>query len=158
LQHQPCIYGRRPRRQRLRSYSTETCSSSKIEARTYEDVAFRYLPADEHPDQGAIAEFHKRPLDALAGCSRRPCCARRRAWSSSGTLPDQDAEPAKPEPNRLNPKPSPSAGVPTDRSSSLEWSATSPILESRIMPSGVSKGSFVLGSNAQIEVEPKRRS
>src|SRR5664280_3713633 len=51
----------------LYGYSTGVYSSRRIETRTYEDVAFRYLSADEHPDHDTIAEFRKRHLDALAG-------------------------------------------------------------------------------------------
>ena len=48
-------------------YATGVYSSRKIEARTYEEVAFRYLSADQHPDHDTIAEFRKRHLEALAG-------------------------------------------------------------------------------------------
>ena len=51
----------------LYSYATGTYSSRKIEARTHEDVALRYLSADEHPDHDTIAAFRKRHLEALAG-------------------------------------------------------------------------------------------
>src|SRR5271167_2885741 len=51
----------------LYGYCTGTCSSRQIEAKTYEDVAFRYLAADEHPDHSSWAEFRKRHLEALAG-------------------------------------------------------------------------------------------
>ncbi len=51
----------------LYGYATEVYSSRKIEARTYEDVAFRYLTGDQHPDHATIAEFRKRHLEALAG-------------------------------------------------------------------------------------------
>src|SRR5208283_3139927 len=51
----------------LYGYCTGVCSSRKIEAKTYEDVAFRYLAADEHPDHSSWAEFRKRHLEALAG-------------------------------------------------------------------------------------------
>jgi transposase len=51
----------------LYGYATGVYSSRKIEARTYEDVAFRYLSADAHPDHDTIAEFRKRHLEALAG-------------------------------------------------------------------------------------------
>jgi transposase len=51
----------------LYGYATGVCSSRKIEARTYDDVAFRFLSADEHPDHDTIAEFRKRHLKALAG-------------------------------------------------------------------------------------------
>jgi transposase len=51
----------------LYGYCTGTYSSRKIQAKTYEDVAFRYLSADEHPDHTTVAEFRKRHLEALAG-------------------------------------------------------------------------------------------
>ncbi len=51
----------------LYGYATGVYSSRKIEARTYEDVAFRYLAADAHPDHDTFAEFRKRHLEALAG-------------------------------------------------------------------------------------------
>jgi transposase len=37
-------------------------NSRKIEARTYEDVAFRYLSADTHPDHDTFAEFLSLPF------------------------------------------------------------------------------------------------
>jgi transposase len=42
-------------------------SSRKIERATYEDVAFRVLAANQHPDHDSIAGFRQRHLDALAG-------------------------------------------------------------------------------------------
>ena len=48
-------------------YCVGVVSSRQIEKRTYEDVAFRYLSADEHPDHTTINEFRKRHLKALAG-------------------------------------------------------------------------------------------
>jgi transposase len=50
----------------LYGYATGVYSSRKIESRTFEDVAFRYLSADEHPDHDTIATFRKRHLAALA--------------------------------------------------------------------------------------------
>ena len=50
----------------LYGYCIGVYSSRKIESRTYEDVAFRYLSADQHPDHDTIAEFRKRHLQALA--------------------------------------------------------------------------------------------
>jgi transposase len=44
-------------------------SSWKIERATYEDVAFRYLAANQHPDHNAIARFREKNLDVLEGCS-----------------------------------------------------------------------------------------
>jgi len=51
----------------LYGYATGVYSSRKIEGRTFEDVAFRYLSGDQHPDHATIAEFRKRHLDALSG-------------------------------------------------------------------------------------------
>jgi transposase len=51
----------------LYGYAKGVYSSRKIETRTYEDVAFRFLSADTHPDHATIAEFRKRHLQALAG-------------------------------------------------------------------------------------------
>jgi transposase len=51
----------------LYGYATGVYSSRKIETRTYEDVAFRYLSGDQHPDHATLAEFRKRHLRALAG-------------------------------------------------------------------------------------------
>jgi len=41
-------------------------SSRKIEQATYEEVPYRVLAADQHPDHDTIAEFRKRHLPALA--------------------------------------------------------------------------------------------
>jgi len=51
----------------LYGYANGVYSSRKIETRTFEDVAFRYLSGDQHPDHATIAEFRKRHLDALSG-------------------------------------------------------------------------------------------
>ena len=51
----------------LYGYARGVYSSRKIEARTYEEVAFRYLSGDQHPDHDSFAEFRKRHLEALAG-------------------------------------------------------------------------------------------
>jgi transposase len=51
----------------LYGYATGVYNSRKIEKRTFEDVAFRYLSGDQHPDHATIAEFRKRHLTALAG-------------------------------------------------------------------------------------------
>jgi transposase len=50
----------------LYGYATGVYSSRKIQARTYEDVGFRFLSGDQHPDHATIAEFRKRHLEALA--------------------------------------------------------------------------------------------
>jgi transposase len=50
----------------LYGYAVGTRSSRLIEKATYEDVAFRYLSADQHPDHDSIAEFRKVHLEALS--------------------------------------------------------------------------------------------
>jgi len=51
----------------LYGYCRGVVSSRKMEQATHEDVAFRYLSADTHPDHDTIASFRKRHLAALAG-------------------------------------------------------------------------------------------
>jgi len=46
-------------------YATGVFSSRKLEAATYESVAFRYIAANTHPDHDTIATFRKRFLDQL---------------------------------------------------------------------------------------------
>ncbi len=50
----------------LYGYATGVFSSRKLQAKTYDDVAFRFLSADQHPDHSTLAEFRKRHLEALA--------------------------------------------------------------------------------------------
>ncbi len=47
-------------------YCRGVASSRRIERATYEDVAFRYLAADEHPDHDTIADFRKEHLASLS--------------------------------------------------------------------------------------------
>jgi transposase len=49
------------------AYCTGKPSSRKIERATYEEVTYRVLAADQHPDHASIAEFRRRHLQALAG-------------------------------------------------------------------------------------------
>ena len=49
------------------AYCVGKPSSRKIERATYEDVAFRVLSGDQHPDHDCIASFRKEHLGALAG-------------------------------------------------------------------------------------------
>jgi transposase len=51
----------------LYAYSVGKPSSRKIERATYEDVAFRVLAGDQHPDHDCIAAFRKEHLGTLAG-------------------------------------------------------------------------------------------
>ena len=49
------------------AYCVGKPSSRRIERATYEEVAFRVLAGDQHPDHDCIAEFRKQHLQALAG-------------------------------------------------------------------------------------------
>jgi transposase len=51
----------------LYGYCTGTFSSRKIERKTYEDVAFRYLAGGEHPDFSTICTFRRVHLSAIDG-------------------------------------------------------------------------------------------
>ena len=51
----------------LYAYSLGVPSSRQIEKRTYEDVAFRVIAGNRHPDHDSICAFRKRHLTALAG-------------------------------------------------------------------------------------------
>jgi transposase len=51
----------------LYGYCIGVTSSRRIERATYDDVAFRYLAADQHPDHDTIANFRREHLSALAG-------------------------------------------------------------------------------------------
>ena len=50
----------------LYGYCLGVMSSRRIERATYDDLAFRYLAADQHPDHDTIAEFRKQHLPVLA--------------------------------------------------------------------------------------------
>ena len=50
----------------LYGYSIGMTSSRAIEKATYDNVAFRYLAADQHPDHDTIASFRRQHLEALA--------------------------------------------------------------------------------------------
>ena len=49
------------------AYCTGTPSSRQIERATHEQVPYRVLAADQHPDHDSIAAFRQRHLQALAG-------------------------------------------------------------------------------------------
>jgi transposase len=51
----------------LYGYCIGKVSSRKLEQATYEDVAFRVLACNQHPDHDSIAEFRKRHLQELGG-------------------------------------------------------------------------------------------
>ncbi len=47
-------------------YSIGIVSSRRMEKASYENVAFRYLAANQHPDHDTLAEFRRRHLTAMA--------------------------------------------------------------------------------------------
>jgi len=49
----------------LYGYSVGVVSSRRIERATHEDVGFRVLAGDQHPDHTAISAFRKRHIEAL---------------------------------------------------------------------------------------------
>lgn len=51
----------------LYGYCTGTYSSRKLERKTYDDIAVRFLTADQHPDHDTIAAFRQKHLNELAG-------------------------------------------------------------------------------------------
>lgn len=51
----------------LYGYSIGVTSSRVIEKATFDNLAFRYLAADQHPDHDTIADFRRQHLEALAG-------------------------------------------------------------------------------------------
>lgn len=51
----------------LYGYAIGVTSSRRIERATYDDLAFRYLAADRHPDHDTIAAFRREHVEALAG-------------------------------------------------------------------------------------------
>ena len=48
------------------AYAVGVPSSRKIEKKTYEDIGFRLVAADNHPDHDTICEFRSRHLEALS--------------------------------------------------------------------------------------------
>ena len=48
-------------------YSTGTFSSRKLEAATYDSIAYRYICANTHPDHDTINQFRKKNLESLKG-------------------------------------------------------------------------------------------
>jgi len=50
----------------LYAYATGRASSRKIEQATYDELALRYLAANQHPDHDTIAQFRQQHLEPLA--------------------------------------------------------------------------------------------
>ena len=65
----------------LYGYCVGVASSRALERKSYEDVAFRYLTADQHPDHDTIANFRNNIWPRWEDCLCRPCnCAKRPDW------------------------------------------------------------------------------
>jgi transposase len=65
----------------LYSYAIGESSSRRIEQATYDNVAFRYLSADQHPDHETIANSDSSIWRAWADCLCRPCgCVKEQDW------------------------------------------------------------------------------
>ncbi len=82
----------------LYGYCVGVVSSRKIEAATYDPVAFRYLAANEHPDHDSIAEFRRRHLPAVMALFWEvlPLCRNDRAQLAPLRQPVEPNRGAKP--------------------------------------------------------------
>jgi len=56
----------------LYAYSVGVPSSRKIETKTQEDIAFRVIAGNTHPDHSCISEFRRIHLEALTGLFVQP--------------------------------------------------------------------------------------
>lgn len=64
---QPAVHPKMLTKLLVYGYAIGVRSSRKIERATYEDLAFRWLSADQHPDHNTIARFREKNLDVLEG-------------------------------------------------------------------------------------------
>ena len=68
-------------------YATGVLSSRRIEAATYESVAFRYIAANEHPDHDSLCTFRKRFLKEIGALFVQVLCiARQMKLLKLGTI------------------------------------------------------------------------
>jgi transposase len=130
----------------LYGYARGVYSSRKIETRTFEDVAFRYLSGDQHPDHATIAEFRKRHLDALSGLFTQALPLRSEAGLVK--LGHVSIDGSKIKAN---------AGIPADRSSSVGWSATSPIRRAASCRMAPTKAASCRATTRRSRSTPRRR-
>jgi transposase len=63
----PAVHPKMLTRLLVYGYAIGVRSSRKIELATYEDVAFRCLAANQHPDYDTIARFREKNLEVLQG-------------------------------------------------------------------------------------------
>jgi transposase len=69
----------------LYAYCVGEVSSRKIEKATHEDVAFRYLAANQHPDHDTIANFRHEQLQRLGELFAQGwSCVVKQDWSRWG--------------------------------------------------------------------------
>ena len=129
-------------------------SSRRIERATYEDLAFRYLAADEHPDHSGIAAFRKAHLEALSQLFVQVLRLCQRAGlvklghvALDGTKEKAEEEKARVE-AQLKEREKQEQAQPEPKA---QRNFTDP--ESRIMKDSATK-EFVQGYNAQAAVEP----
>ena len=75
---------------RRRAYCTGRPASRKIEQATVDEVPYRVLAANQHPDRGSIAAFRQQHLAALAGrfVPGRALCQRAGLVTSGHVAPD----------------------------------------------------------------------
>ena len=64
---QPAVHPKLLTKLLVYGYAIGVRSSRKIERATYEDVAFRYLAANQHPDHNTINRFRERNIEVLEG-------------------------------------------------------------------------------------------
>ena len=70
-----------PECRHLNGYATGVYSSRRIEAATYESVAFRYIAANTQPDHDSLRTFRKRFLNEIeAPFVQGLCIARQTGW------------------------------------------------------------------------------
>jgi len=68
-------------------YATGVYSSRRIEAATYESIAFRYIAANEHPDHDSLCVFRKRFLKQIEALFVQVLCiARQMKLLKLGTI------------------------------------------------------------------------
>ena len=120
----------------LYGYATGVYSSRKIQTKTYDDVAFRFLSADEHPDHSMLAELEREVAEKTEQ-------ERAAAEAKLAARKEKEEKTGKKQRGREPQIPAPEQGRPDARA---QRNFTNP--ESRIMPDGADRGSCLQGYNA----------
>jgi transposase len=128
----------------LYGYCTGRFYSRQIERLTYEDVAFRYLAADQHPDHDTVAYFRERHLGSLSGLFQQVLLLCREAEEANARIEERE------EAERRGRKPKRRDVARAKPASKAQRNFTDP--DSRIMVDGSTKG-FVQAYNAQAGVD-----